>query len=72
MKASHFSSSVSDEKKARKGILAAELLAKNKVDVLFTKGEMHKGGAFYALQENFIEMRETEKKTFKELLEGFE
>jgi len=59
-------------KPSRKGILAAELVAKNKVDVLFTKEDMHKGGAYYALQENFIEMRKTRKKTFKEILEEFE
>ncbi len=55
----------------RKGILAAQLLAKNKVDVLFSREEMRKGGAFYALQESFVEMRKTEKKTFNELLEEF-
>jgi len=58
--------------KERKGILAAEFLAKNKADVLFVKKEMHKGGAFYALQENFVEIKKTGKKSFKELLEGFE
>lgn len=57
--------------KERKGILAAQLLANNKVDVLFTKEEMHKGGAFYALQESFIEMIKTQKKTLDKLLEEF-
>ncbi len=55
----------------RKGILAAELLAKNNVDVLFSREKMRKGGAFYALQESFVEMRKTEKKTFNKLLEEF-
>ncbi len=57
--------------KARKGILAAELLAENKADVLFAKEEMRKGGAYYALQENFVEARKTSKKTFRGLLEEF-
>lgn len=57
--------------KTKRGILAAELLAKNKADVLFSKEEMHKGGGFYALQENFIEIRLTEAKNFKQLLNEF-
>jgi len=56
---------------SKRGILAAELLAKNKVDALFSKGEMHKGGAYYAMQEKFIETKRTDKKTFKELLNEF-
>jgi len=56
---------------AKRGILAAQLLAKSNVDVLFVKEEMHKGGAFYALQESFIEIRNTDKKTFSELAEEF-
>ncbi len=55
----------------KRGILAAQLLAKNKVDVLFVKEEMHKGGSYYALQDYFIETRKTDKKTFNELLEAF-
>lgn len=57
--------------KARKGILAAELLAKNSVDILFSKEEMHKGGAYYALQDLFVEVRVTGKKRFSELLGEF-
>jgi cation diffusion facilitator family transporter len=56
---------------SKRGILAAQLLAKNKVDVLFVKEEMHKGGSYYALQDYFIETRKTDKETFGELLEGF-
>ena len=56
----------------RKGILAAEFLAKNDVDVLFVREEMHKGGAFYALQDNFVEIRKAGRGTFNELLEGKE
>jgi cation diffusion facilitator family transporter len=56
--------------KSRKGILAAEFLAKNSVDVLFSKDEMHKGGAYYALQENFVEIEKTGKKDFEKVLEG--
>ena len=58
-------------KQTKRGILAAKMLAKNKVDVLFTLQEMHKGGGYYALQEKFIEMRVTKAKTFKEILVGF-
>ncbi len=56
---------------AKRGILAAELLAKNKVDILFAKEGVHRGGAYYALQECFIETRKTDKKTFNELLNEF-
>jgi len=59
------------KKSRQKGILAAELLAKNKVDVLFTVEEIHKGGGRYALQDYFIETRKTNKKVFSELLEEF-
>jgi len=58
--------------KAKRGTLAAQLLAKNKVDVLLVKSELHKGGAHYALQEYFIETQQTKAKTFRELLEEFE
>jgi cation diffusion facilitator family transporter len=54
--------------KSRKGILAARLLTKKKVDVLITKKEMHEGGAFYALQDNFIEMKTSKEKTFKKVI----
>jgi cation diffusion facilitator family transporter len=56
-------------KKSRKGILAARLLTKKKTDVLITKKEMHEGGAFYALQDNFIEMKTSKEKTFKKVIE---
>ncbi len=59
------------KKSRQKGILAAEMLAKNKIDVLFTSGEMHKGGGYYALQDYFIEIKKTNKKFFGELLEEF-
>lgn len=52
----------------RRGILAAELLAKHNVDVLLNKGTLHKGGAYYALQDNFIEIKHTKAKTFEELI----
>jgi len=55
----------------KRGILAAELLAKNNVDVLLVKAELHKGGAHYALQDSFIEMKLAKKNNFKELLEEF-
>jgi len=55
----------------KRGILAAGLLAKNKVDVLLTSAEMHKGGGYYALEDNFIEMQQTNAKTFGELLGQF-
>lgn len=55
--------------KERKGILAAEFLAKQGVDVLLAKESLHKGGAYYALQENFIEIRKTKKRSFGEILE---
>ena len=55
----------------RRGILAAELLAKHKVDVLLTKEELHKGGAYYALQDNFIEIRKIDANTFEELLNRY-
>ncbi len=57
--------------KEKKGILAAQLLVKNGVDVLFAREEMHKGGAYYALHESLVEMRKTNKKTFERLLEEF-
>ncbi len=41
----------------RKGILAAELLVKNKVDILLSSRELHKGGSYYALEDNAIEIR---------------
>ena len=56
---------------AKRGILAAELLTKKKVDVLITLNEMNKGGAYYALEDSFIEMQQTKAKTFQELLNGF-
>ncbi len=55
----------------KRGILAAQLLGKNNVDVLFSKEQMHKGGAYYALQEHFIEIKLTDKKTFEEILSEF-
>jgi len=57
--------------KEKRGIQAAEMLAKNRVDVLFTLSEMHKGGGYYALQDNFIEIRLTKAKTFMELKKRF-
>ena len=59
------------KEKTKRGIRAAELLAKNKVDVLLTPSEMHKGGGYYALQDNFIEMQVTKAKTFEEVLNQF-
>ena len=56
---------------SKRGILAAELLIKKKVDVLITLSELNKGGAYYALEDSFIEMQQTKAKTFKELLNGF-
>ncbi|MBN1941403.1 MAG: cation diffusion facilitator family transporter [Candidatus Diapherotrites archaeon] len=56
---------------SRKGILTAELLTKNKADVPLTTHEMKKGGAFYALQENFVEMKTIKEKNLKNLLELF-
>ena len=56
---------------SKRGILAAELLIKKKVDVLITFNEMNKGGAYYALEDSLIEMQQTKAKTFKELLNGF-
>jgi len=58
---------------SRRGILLAEMLIKKKVDVIITKKPMHKGGAFYALQDNFIEMKQINainfKNTLKEVME---
>lgn len=56
----------------RKGILAAELLAKNNADILLTKKEMQRGGGYYALEDNFIEIQKTKAKTFKEILKESE
>lgn len=52
----------------KRGILAAELLAEKNVDVLLTKKELHKGGAFYALEDNFIEIKKIKENTFKEVV----
>jgi len=59
------------KKDSKRGILAAELLIKKKVDVLITLSEMNKGGAYYALEDSFIEMQQTKAKTYKKLLNGF-
>ncbi len=57
--------------KHRRGILAAELLAGHNVDVLLNKGALHKGGAYYALQDSFIEIKNTKAKSFEELLKKY-
>lgn len=57
--------------KHRRGILAAELLAEHNVDVLLNKGALHKGGAYYALQDSFIEIKKTKAKSFEELLKKY-
>jgi len=54
----------------KRGILIAELLAKKGINIVFSKKEMHKGGSFYALQDNFIEIKQTKSKTFSEILKG--
>ncbi len=54
----------------KRGILTAELLVKKEVNVLLSKKEMHKGGAFYALQDNFIEVKHTKSKTFSAIIKG--
>ncbi len=56
---------------SKRGILAAELLAKEKVDILITAEKMHKGGSYYALQDNFVEMQETNTKTFDKILKKY-
>lgn len=55
----------------RRGILAAELLAEHNVDILLSKGALHKGGAYYALQDNFIEIKHTKAKSFEELIKKY-
>jgi cation diffusion facilitator family transporter len=59
------------KEKTKRGILTAEMLTKNKVDVLVTLNELHKGGAFYALEDNFIEMQQTNKKRFNQIINEF-
>ncbi len=55
----------------RKGILAAEMLAKKGVDVLLSREEMKKSGAYYALTDYYIEIELTKKDNLKELLNEF-
>jgi cation diffusion facilitator family transporter len=55
----------------RRGILAAELLVEHNVDVLLAKESLRKGGAYYALQDNFIEIKITKAQSFGELLKEY-
>ena len=56
----------------RKGILTAEFLAKQNIDVLFVRKELKKAGAYYALKDFFVDIRITDAETLKELLEKME
>lgn len=58
-------------KKAKRGILTAELLAENNVDFLLVEEELHKGGSYYALEDNYIEVCLAKAKTFKEILKKY-
>jgi len=52
-----------------KGIMAAELLVKNGVDVVVVKSEFHGRGPQYVFRDAEVEIKDTEKSTVREVMD---